>query len=165
MAGRVWIGVAEQFSSYGKFCCSELDVPTTHRSNDFRPTGAPDVPGLSSAAWSWSGGFVVGRLSRQTLWVSVALCLSPCLFCLVRFPIPSLSRFSLLVFLLPAVMGVFQGLRSIKIKLRTANRSGCRRNGVDGLSSRGLWLANWSLIRPVWYIVATAQRSSECTGR
>ncbi len=118
-------------------------------------------------AWSWSGGFVVGRLSRQTLWASVALCFSPCLFCLVRFRIPSLSRFSLLVFLLPAIVGVFQGLRSMQIRLRTAIALAVPVTAlmVFTWSSKGLWVANWSLIWPVWYIVATAQRSSECAGR
>jgi len=57
---------------------------------------------------SWTGGFVMGSLSRRTLWVSVALCCSPCLFCLARFRVESLPRVCLLLFLLPAVWGVRQ---------------------------------------------------------
>lgn len=70
--------------------------------------------------WSWTGGFVVGSLSRKTLWVSAALCASHCLFCLSRFRVESLSRFCLLLFLLPAIWGVCQGLRVARIKLRSA---------------------------------------------
>jgi hypothetical protein len=66
--------------------------------------------------WSWSGGYLVGTLSRRTLWMSIVLCCSPCVFCLARFRVPSVSRFSLLLFLLPAVYGVFHGLRKVRFK-------------------------------------------------
>src|SRR5271154_6185640 len=70
--------------------------------------------------WSWTGGFVVGSLSRRTLWASTLLCYSPCLFCLSRFRVESLSRFCLLLFLVPAVWGVHQGLRISRMKLSWA---------------------------------------------
>lgn len=46
-------------------------------------------------ACSWAGGFVAASVSRRTLWVSASLCALPCLFCLARFRIESLSRASL----------------------------------------------------------------------
>ena len=52
---------------------------------------------LLLAAWSWTGGFVVGAVSRRTIWVSAALSFVPCLFCLERFRIESLSRLCLLL--------------------------------------------------------------------
>ena len=57
------------------------------------------------AAWSWTGGFVVGSVSRRTVWVSAALSFIPCLFCLERFRIESLSRLCLLLFLPIALWG------------------------------------------------------------
>ena len=72
------------------------------------------------AAWSWTGGFVVGNLSRRTLWVSAALSFMPCIFCLERFRIESVSRFCLLLFLPPAIWGVFHGLRIARIRLSAA---------------------------------------------
>jgi hypothetical protein len=112
--------------------------------------------------WSWSGGYVVGSLSRKTLWMSAALCCSPCLFCLVRFRVFSLSRVCLLLFLLPAIWGVCQGLRRTRIQL-----SGTI---VFALTLTVLMIATWNckgrlwwsprswileatLIWPAWYMV------------
>ncbi|MGH7866238.1 MAG: hypothetical protein ACREP9_01080, partial [Candidatus Dormibacteraceae bacterium] len=71
-------------------------------------------------ACSWAGGFVAASVSRRTLWVSAALCALPCLFCLARFRIESPSRVSLLLFLLPAILGVRRGLGIAQIKLSFA---------------------------------------------
>jgi hypothetical protein len=117
---------------------------------------------LLLATWSWSGGFVMGKLSQLTLWASVLLCFAPCLFCMVRFRIPSLSRASLLLFLLPAVVGAFQGVRGIQIRLKAgfALAAAVTALMVFMWSSGRLWFVNWSLIWPVWYIVSTARRAS-----
>jgi hypothetical protein len=114
---------------------------------------------LLLTAWSWSAGFVVGKVSRQTLWASVLLCFLPCLFCFARFRIPSLPRASLLLFLLPAVVGAFQGVRAIQIPRIAAFALAVAVTALMVFlwSSNGLWLANWSLIWPVWYIVSTAR--------
>jgi hypothetical protein len=66
-------------------------------------------------AWSWTGGFVVAWLSRRTLWVSILATCSPCLFCLARFRESSLPRICLLLFLVPAICGAWQGARKAKI--------------------------------------------------
>jgi hypothetical protein len=117
--------------------------------------------------WSWTGGFVVGSLSRRTLWASTLLCYSPCLFCLTRYRVQSLSPLCLLLFLLPAVCGVRQGLRISSVKLSTAI---VRAVAVTLLmlpqwSSAGQtwwspprWSLNWLLIWPAWYLVATSWR-------
>lgn len=114
---------------------------------------------LLLAAWSWSGGFVMGKLSRQTLWASVLLCFAPCLFCLARFRIPSLSRASLLLFLLPAALGTLQGLRRTRIRFRVALVVAFSVTALMVLlwSDGRLWSVNWSLAWPVWYIVSTAR--------
>jgi hypothetical protein len=118
---------------------------------------------LLLALWSWSGGFVVGRLSRSTLWISVLLCFSPCLFCLARFRIPSLSRASLFLFLLPAAVGVFQSMRGVQIRLKAAFALAVSITALMVyMGSRNrLGFLNWSLLWPVWYIVATTRHPSE----
>ncbi len=113
---------------------------------------------------AWTGGFVVGRLSRRTLWTSALLCFSPCLFCLARFRIPEMSRVTLLLFLLPAIWGVWRGLRVARIKLGPAVILAVaitvlmiRVWGVAHLwSPSGWWMANWLLLWPAWYLVANA---------
>src|SRR5690348_9673694 len=50
------------------------------------PTGhegflLPACQVLLLLTWAWTSGFFVGSVSRRTLWVTVAACLSPCLYC------------------------------------------------------------------------------------
>jgi hypothetical protein len=120
--------------------------------------------------WSWTGGFVVGSVSRRTLWASSFLCYSPCLFCLSRFRIESLSKFCLLLFLLPAIWGVHQGLRLSKMKLGAAVilAVGITLLMMAGWSDVGKpwwtaprWSLHWALSLPAWYLVATARRSAD----
>ena len=131
-------------------------------------TGLTAGPGFSLllcnvlllAGWSWTGGFVVGSLSRRTVWVSAALSFAPCVFCLARFRVADLSRFCLLLFLLPAIWGVRRGLRIAQIKLSSAIVLAV---AVTALTmplwnSRGPWIPNWALSWPAWYLVATARR-------
>lgn len=112
-------------------------------------------------AWSWTNGFVVGSVSRPTLWVSAALCLSPCLFSLANlFRDVSLSRLCLLLFLLPAVWGVRQGVRAMRIKLGLAFVLAATVTllMISAWNSNALWILNWALVWPAWYLVATAQK-------
>jgi hypothetical protein len=115
---------------------------------------------LLLAACSWSGGVVMGSISRRTLWVSALLCCSPCLFCLARFRIESLSRFSLLLFVLPAMLGVRHGWRTLRIGLRPAIALAAVVTLCMSLRWRSgsLWVLDWALIWPAWYLVATALR-------
>jgi len=70
--------------------------------------------------WSWTTGFVVGSLSRRTLWASVVLCCGPCIDCLLKFHLEALSPLCLLWFLIPAGFGVRQGLRGGRVSLPAA---------------------------------------------
>jgi hypothetical protein len=112
-------------------------------------------------ACSWAGGLVTASVSRQTLWVSAALCALPCLFCLARFRIESLSRFSLLLFLLPAILGVRRGLGIAQIKLSFAIMLALAITllMVPMLSGGGSRILNWALVWPAWYLVAAARQS------
>jgi hypothetical protein len=118
-------------------------------------------------AWSWTGGFVVGSISRRTVWVSAALSSLPCMFCLARFRIESLSRFCLLLFLLPAIWGVRRGLRIARIKLGPAIALAITVTAltIPTWSSSGAWIPNWALSWPAWFLVATAERHGWPLGR
>jgi hypothetical protein len=119
--------------------------------------------------WSWSGGYVVGRLSRRTLWMSAVAGCSPCLFCLARFHVLSISRFCLLLFLLPAVWGVRQGLRRTRIRLSsmTVFTSTLMLMMVASSHSGGqrwwtprAWVLDVMLIWPACYLIAMAWREN-----
>jgi hypothetical protein len=94
--------------------------------------------------WAWTGGFVVGSVSRRTVWVSATLSFFPCLFCLARFHLESPSRFCLLLFLPPAIWGVRRGLRIAQIKLSSAIllAVGVTALTIPTWSSRGPWIPN-----------------------
>jgi len=108
--------------------------------------------------WAWTSGFVVGSVSRATLWVSVAVCLSPCLYCLSKFHESSVSAACLYLFLPPAILGARQGLRMIRIRPGVAL-------AVAGLATAlmvcawgngALFSLNWALIFPAWFIALLA---------
>ena len=115
--------------------------------------------------WSWTGGFVVGSLSRRTLGVSAALSLTPCLFCLARFRVESLSRFCLLLFLPPAIWGVCRGLQIANVKRSSALVLAVAVTAltIPAWGSRGPWIPTWALSWPAWYLVATARRPASRT--
>jgi hypothetical protein len=123
--------------------------------------------GLLLIGCSWACGFVMGSLSRRTLWVSIASSCFACLFCLVRFGEPSLSRLCLFLFLLPAIWGVRQALRLTRVNLALAILLAIAITALMTLSpnSRGLWTLNWSLVWPAWYIVITAKGAARTVGR
>jgi hypothetical protein len=110
-------------------------------------------------AWSWTGGFVVGSLSRRTLWVSIAAACLPCLFCLARFRESPLPRICLLLFLAPAILGLYRGLRVIRIKLHWATILAV---GIT-MAMISIGRITWVLVWPVWYMVATARKTGRET--
>jgi hypothetical protein len=116
---------------------------------------------LLLAAWSWTGGFVVGSVSRRTVWVSAALSFAPCVFCLERFRVESLSRLCLLLFLPAALWGVRRGLQIARIKRSSAIALAVAVTAltIPMWNSSGAWIPNWALSWPAWYLVATARRA------
>jgi hypothetical protein len=86
---------------------------------------------------------------------------------LSRYRIHGLSRYCLLLFLLPAIGGVVQGIRISKIKLNSALILAVvvtalmippwSAETVHWWSTPRLTL-NWMLSWPAWYLVATAQK-------
>jgi len=110
---------------------------------------------------SWTGGFIVESLSRKTFVASAVCCLLPCLFCLMRFHHESVSRFCLLLFLVPAIAGV----RFSRCG-RTISRHWAIALTLAGTISmtvlaahRNFWALNWELIGPAWYLAVQSVRS------
>lgn len=140
-----------------------------------RLTGANIGPGLALLAcnvlllcgWAWTGAFLLGSLSRRTLWVSAIFSFAPCLFCLERFRIESLSRFSLLLFLPPALWGVFRSLRIARIPFTSAFvlASSLTLLTIPTWTTHGAWIPNWALSWPAWYLVATSEKPTWLPGR
>ena len=116
---------------------------------------------LLLAAWSWTGGFVVGSVSRRTVWVSAALSFAPCVFCLERFRVESLSRLCLLLFVPVALWGAHRGLQVARIKRSSAIALAIAITAltIPTWSSAGAWIPNWALSWPAWFLVATARRT------
>jgi hypothetical protein len=112
--------------------------------------------------WSWTGGFVVGSLSRRALWASIAASCLPCVFCFAKFHEASLPGFCLFLFLLPAIWGVRHGLKIARIKLSSAITIAAVITILTFLTSSktGSWAILCASIWPTWYMVATARKPS-----
>jgi hypothetical protein len=111
---------------------------------------------LLLVVWSWTTGFVCGSLSRKTLCVTLALCLLPALFSDTH--ISPLPRQWLFLFVLPAIFGLRESLNPGRIKPFVAFGIAI---GVTCLmtfawNQGALWIFNWLLVLPVWYLVAIA---------
>jgi hypothetical protein len=115
--------------------------------------------------FSFSAGFAVSWLSRRTLWVSAALCFSANLFCLSRFPAGNISRFSLIVFLLPGVIGILTGLNVSTVPLLPAMTTAVGLTVltiVTRLTSGPAWwelvglMFYFTMLWPGWFVAAMA---------
>ncbi len=165
MNWRPWLA-AFGLAVPGSFLLMGISISVSHAYQhwigpDFRPGLALLICNvLLLVGLAWTGAFLVGSLSRRTLWVSTVLSFAPCLFCLERFRIESLSRFCLLLFLPPAIWGVLRSLQITRIKLSSALvlASALTILTVPAWGAKGAWLPNWALSWPAWYLVATAEK-------
>ena len=110
---------------------------------------------------AWATGFTVESVSGRTLVVSAICCFLPCLFCLLRFRQESLPRSCLLLFLFPAIAGVCFSRRGRTISRRRALALALMATiCMAVLALRGnLWVFNWTLIGPAWYLAVLPIRS------
>lgn len=113
-------------------------------------------------AWSWSIGYIVGSISRRTIWASAALSVFPS-GCLCIVPAGILFKACLFTFLLPAVFGVRLGSRNARISLCSASLLALTTTVlmISAWSSGALWILNWALIWPPWYLAVIAWRSAK----
>jgi hypothetical protein len=128
------------------------------------PTGHEGFPLLLChivllVAWSWSAGYVVGSVSRRTLWVSAVLSALPFWSVLCM----SVSSSCFLLFLPPAILGVRQGRQSSRISFRAASILALTMTVlmISAWSNQALWVRNWALLCPAWYLAAAAWRSGQ----
>src|SRR5262249_51804591 len=120
------------------------------------PTGHEGFPLLLChvllvIAWSWTAGYVVGSVSRGTLWASISLAAVPAL-CMSDW------RAGFLLFLLPAILGAWRGWRGSHLSFRAASVLALAMTVlmISAWSHSALWVDNWVLVSPVWYLVAAA---------
>jgi hypothetical protein len=117
-------------------------------------------------AWSWSGGYIVGSVSRRTLWMSAALSVVPAAFCVCMWGSVFPSRLCLFLFLLPAIVGVQRGLRNARLSFWVALLLAATITVlmISAWSNQALWIHNWALVLPAWYLAAAAWRSKGGAG-
>ena len=118
-------------------------------------------------AWSWTSGFVVGSLSRRTLWLSALLCASPCAMCLAMFRSQSLSRPCLVTFLAPAIVGVVMGLRMTRVSLAAAVTLAVMVTSfmVPTLIADRASVLGLAVTWPAWWLVVTARKTPPVLSR
>jgi hypothetical protein len=118
-------------------------------------------------AWSWTSGFTLGSLSPKTLWLNAALCLLIIPICDDHLRTMTLSMFAQYLFLLPAIWGVCQGVRTVRLKRRTAFLLATTITVlmIAAWTNSALWILNWLLLCPAWYLVATARRGARDESR
>ena len=110
-------------------------------------------------AWSWASGFTLGSLSPKTLWLNAALCLLMVPICDDHLRTMTLSRFAQYLFLLPAIWGVYQGVRTVRLKRTTAFLLAATITVlmIAAWTNGALWIGNWLLLCPAWFLVAMAR--------
>ena len=123
---------------------------------------------LLMLSWAWTSEFMVGSLSRKARWVSGILCLIPCLSCVVRFQDSTLPRLCLLLFLLPGAVGAMQGVRRARLSHKVATRLAIAITVLMSMTALitgwgGMYMRNWLLLLPVWWLVVHAERSESLT--
>ena len=111
-------------------------------------------------SWAWMAGFVVGAVSRGTLWASLLGCFGPCLYCLSKWPGHGFSGLRLLIFVLPGLCGVCRGRRDLRLGIGSAVFLAAMAALAPLMWGKGGWMHGCCLLWPGWYLTATARRST-----
>ena len=112
-------------------------------------------------AWSWVGGYVVGSMSRRTLWCSASLTILAGAYCLATFCMDAvLPKICYFLFVLPAIVGACQGIRQVRVTPNAATLLALTITILmfTASSNSALWIPNWALIWPAWYLAAATKR-------
>jgi hypothetical protein len=115
-------------------------------------------------AWSWTSGFTLGSLSPRTLWLNATLGLFLALYFanhFRHFGSASIANLSPFLFLVPAIWGVRQGVRTVRLRRGLAFLLAATITVlmISAWTNSALWVVNWLLLCPAWFLVATARRS------
>jgi len=116
---------------------------------------------LLLVAWSWATGYVVGSISRRTAWASVALGMAACNYTLGTMCVGGIPRLCLFLFVPPALAGMWHGLRqTVRINQTRATVVAISITVLMMFASlsHALWVLNWALIGPAWYLVVIASK-------
>jgi hypothetical protein len=121
-------------------------------------------------AWSWTSGFTLGSLSPRTLWLNATLGLFLALYFanhFRHFGSASIANLSPFLFLVPAIWGVRQGVRTVRLRRGLAFLLAATITVlmISAWTNSALWVLNWLLLCPAWYLVATACRSDSHRNR
>jgi hypothetical protein len=113
--------------------------------------------------WSWAAGYVLGFVSRVTLWASAALLVVPAVVSVFRHSMLPPSEASYFLFVVPAIWGGVQALRRKRVARGAAFAVAVAVTGLMlfAWNDRSLWIMNWALLLPVWYVVAKAWRPGQ----
>jgi hypothetical protein len=111
--------------------------------------------------WSWTSGFAVGSLSPRTLCSTIAVSGVTFLPYGMHLRFDSISAYYSLLFVAPAIWGILRGKRTHRLSLRTALLLATTMTVLTASAwiDNALWVFNWLLLCPAWYLVATASRS------
>jgi len=102
-------------------------------------------------------GFTLGSLSPRTLWLNATLGVFLALYFanhFRHFGIESLANFSSFLFVIPAIWGVRQGMRTVRLRLAPAFLLAATITVlmIAAWNSSALWIFNWLLICPAWFL-------------
>jgi hypothetical protein len=113
-------------------------------------------------AWPWAAGFTLGSLSPKTLWVNAFLGTFLAIFWTTHMlNMMTVSKLAPFLFLLPAIWGVRQGKRTIRLRLNHAFLLAAVMIVLTASAwfNNALWIFNWLLLCPALYLLATARRA------
>jgi hypothetical protein len=110
--------------------------------------------------WSWTSGFAVGSLSPLTLCSTLTVCCVNFLPYGMHLRNEPISPYYSLLFVAPAIWGVLRGKRTRRLSPRTALLLAAIMTVLTAAAwlNGALWIFNWLLLCPAWYLVATAHR-------
>jgi hypothetical protein len=116
-------------------------------------------------AWSWTSGFTLGSLSPRTLWLNATLGLFLALYFadhFRHFGSESLTNLSPFLFLVPAIWGVRQGVCTVRLRRIPALLLAATITVlmIAAWTNSALWILNWLLLCPAWFLVVTARRAA-----
>jgi hypothetical protein len=110
--------------------------------------------------WSWTSGFAVASLSPRTLCSLIIVCGVKLLPFGMHLGIESISPYYSLLFVTPAIWGIWRGKRTRRLSLPRALLLAAIMTVLTAAAwlNGALYIFNWLLLCPAWYLVATAHK-------
>jgi hypothetical protein len=111
--------------------------------------------------WAWTSGFAVGSLSPRTLCSTIAVSCVNFLPYEMHPTLAIISPYYSLLFVSPAIWGIWRGKRTRRLSLPRALLLAAIMTVFTAAAwlNGALYILNWLLLCPAWYLVATGERS------